>query len=195
MDHHNVQLKGKEYDINRMNCYHNFYYDKFNLLLTRHSDNYDRSTSLQFSFNPCSCPFCNPNPAVNRIDAPVQRPHFTSVSSDTATSSSITPRVTLKPRQPAVNRIDVVGVNVHSKTTSSATHGHSFRTLVSTTLGPHISLNPRDPAVNRIDAVGVKADHKTTRTTEGTASGSISSIRPHITLNPRNPADASGHKP
>lgn len=59
------QLKGEENDINRMNCSHALYSNHFllslfNLLLTRHSDSHDWSTSLQFSFNPCSCRFCNP---------------------------------------------------------------------------------------------------------------------------------------
>lgn len=132
-----------------------------------------------------------PNPAVNRIDAPLHIPQSTIISSKTASSLSITPRVTLKPREPAVNRIDAVGVNVHHKPTSSAIYSHSFRTLVSTTLGPHITLNPRDPAVNRIDAVGVKANHKTTthsRTTKSTVSSINASARPYITLNPRDPA-------
>lgn len=144
-----------------------------------------------------------PNPAVNRIDAPGHRPHSTTIiGSKTALSSSAAPHVTLKPREPAVNRIDAVGVNANHKSTSSSAHSSSFRTLVSTTIGPHIALNPRDPAVNRIDAVGVHAHHRTTTgasNPESPVSLSSSSIRPYITLNPRDPAinriDAPDHKP
>ena len=148
---------------------------------------------LQYSFVAIlvSVSFAAPNPAVNRIDAPVHKPHSTRIGPETASSSSTTSKFTLEPREPAVNRIDAVRVNVHHETPSSATHNHSFRTLVSTTLGPHITLDPRDPAVNRIDAIGVNVNHKTTthsRTTKSTISSLSSSSRPHITLNPRDPA-------
>lgn len=127
-----------------------------------------------------------PNPAVNRIDAPPQRLHSTTIiGSKTTLSSSTAPHITLKPRNPAVNRIDAVGVNVHGKPTSSSAHSSSFRTLVSTTVGPHIALNPRDPAVNRIDAPGHKP-HSSTRTSSATAASS--SNRPHAPIEERAPA-------
>lgn len=127
-----------------------------------------------------------PNPAVNRIDAPPQRPHSTtSIGSKTTLNSSTAPHITLKPRKPAVNRIDAVGVNVHGKPTSSSAHSSSFRTLVSTTVGPHIALNPRDPAVNRIDAPGHKP-HSSTRTSSATAASSLN--KPHAPIEERAPA-------
>ncbi|KAL9134990.1 MAG: hypothetical protein Q9175_003823 [Cornicularia normoerica] len=146
--------------------------------------------------------FAVPNPAVNRIDAPGHRRHSTIIASlETTLSSSTAPHITLKPRRPAVNRIDAIIVDVHHKPTSSSAHSSSFRTLVSTTVPLHIALNPRDPAVNRIDAVGVKVNHRTTtssRTAESSVSLSSSSIRPYIALNPRDPAinriDVPGHK-
>lgn len=99
--------------------------------------------------------FAAPNPAINRIDAHDHKPYSTTiVSSETAFSSSTAPHITLKPREPAVKRIDAVGVNVHHTTTSTSARSSSSLTLIRTTLEAHIAINPRDPAVNRIDAVG-----------------------------------------
>lgn len=124
--------------------------------------------------------FAIPNPAVNRIDAPVHRPHSTTII-----ISSTAPHITLKPREPAVNRIDAVGVNVHHRSTSISAYGSSFRTLVSTTVGPHITLSPRDPAVNRIDAPGHKPRLSTL---SSSATATSSSKIPHAPVKERAPA-------
>ena len=63
--------------------------------------------------------FAAPNPAINRIDVPaVHKPHATILSSSgTTLGSSTTPHITLNPRDPAINRIDAVGVKMGHKST------------------------------------------------------------------------------
>lgn len=149
--------------------------------------------------------FAAPKSAVNRIDVPGHRPPSTTIaSSETIHHSSAVPRITFKPREPAVNRIDVAGVKVHHKPTSSSAYTSSFQAIVSLAVGPHITLNPRKPAVDRIDAVGVHAHRRTSsgfKMSETSVSLSSSSIRPYIPLNPRDPdpaanrIDTPGHKP
>ena len=93
--------------------------------------------------------FAVPNPAVNRIDVPVHKPHSTTIiSSATGLGSSPKPYIALNPRDPAVNRIDAPGLKPHfSPMSSSAIASRSSRSV-------HAPVKERDPAVNRIDAVG-----------------------------------------